>query len=268
MRARVTVAMIACLSLTGAFCTESRREADAFPLSCLAQSPTEKGQTVRFSGYDWEVRGAGDGGPGPNHWDPDNVRVDSRGWLHLKFTNVQGEWRCAELNTQKRFGFGRYQFQVVGRIDTLDQNVVLGLFTYPARDVGVDGTNEIDIEFARWGNARADNGSYTVYPASGKRAGETDHHTFNFKLQGDSTTHRFDWKPDRLIYRSVHGHRDDDEPEIAHWDYVPDDRRLIPQTPTPIHLNLWLFRGKAPVDGKEVEIVIKQFRFTPQKEGV
>ena len=57
----------------------------------------------------------------------------------------------------KCLGFGRYQFQVIGRIDQLDPNVVLGLFKYPTPDVGPDGTNEIDIEFAQWGRATANN---------------------------------------------------------------------------------------------------------------
>ena len=37
---------------------------------------------------------------------------------------------------RSRPGFGRYQFQVAGRLDLLDDNVVLGLFNYPAGDVG------------------------------------------------------------------------------------------------------------------------------------
>jgi hypothetical protein len=109
--------------------------------------------TITFSGYQWDVR-ADTGGPGPNIWDAGNVQVDDEGRLHLKITKNTGaagktEWHCAEINTQQRLGLGRYQFQVIGRIDKLDRNVVLGLFNHPTRgDVGrPDGTNEIDIEF-------------------------------------------------------------------------------------------------------------------------
>ncbi len=225
-------------------------------------------QTVRFGGLVWEVRQAGNGGPGPNAWNPRNVRVDRAG-LHLKISrtvvNGKTEWQCAELSTQKSLGFGTYQFQVVGAIDRLDRNVVLGLFDYPTPDVGPDGTNEIDIEFARWGHADAPPGSYTVYPASGKRA-PGDSHPFAFTLNGDYTTHRFVRSAASVRYTSLHGHRDDNANLFATWDYAPADKRLIPQKPLPVHINLWLFEGKPPTDGKEVEIIIKKFTYTPTPE--
>jgi hypothetical protein len=41
------------------------------------------------------------------------------------------------------------------------------------------------------------------------------------------------------------------------------DSRLIPQKPVPLHLNLWLFQGKPPTDGKEVEVILKSATYTP-----
>src|SRR5207237_76888 len=120
-------------------------------LSALLPAPSRSDATrpealaLRFSDLDWVIRSAGTGGPGPNRWDPKNVWVDPDGRLHMKISHVGDEWRCAELNTRRRLGFGRYQFQVIGRIDRLDRSVVLGLFDYPTPDVGKDGTNEIDV---------------------------------------------------------------------------------------------------------------------------
>lgn len=56
--------------------------------------------------------------------------------MHLKLSAVKGNWYAAELATTQRLGFGTYQWQLIGRIDQLDPNVVLGLFTYPTADVG------------------------------------------------------------------------------------------------------------------------------------
>ncbi len=236
--------------------------------------PTVQAQVIRFSGFDWQVRGAGLGGPGPNAWDPANVWVDQAGALHLKIapvkiTSGQTEWRCAELSTTRRFGFGRFEFQVTGRIDTLDRNVVLGIFTYPTPDVGKDGTNEIDIEFARWGNATAHNGSYTVYPAEGTAPAD-NHYAFRFALSGNTTTHMFNWSSSQISYRSVHGNPTprpstlNTQPrEIARWHYSPADPRLIPQQPVPVHINLWLFHGRPPADGRPVEIIVRRFTYTP-----
>jgi hypothetical protein len=54
----------------------------------------------------------------------------------------------------------------------------------------------------------------------------------------------------------------DDANEFGRWQYIPNEAGLIPQQPTPVHMNLWLL-GKAPSDGAEVEIIISQFAFTP-----
>src|ERR1051326_8758787 len=118
---------------------------------------------LEFAGYTWTVR-SGRGGPGPNTWDENNVWLDAAADLHLKISQREGKWSCAEVTLRKRLGFGRYQFQVVSRLDQLDDNVVLGLFNYPTGDLGADATHEIDIEFARWGNDKNPRGNYTVWP--------------------------------------------------------------------------------------------------------
>jgi hypothetical protein len=235
--------------------------------TCAVQrSAAQQGaaKALSFGGYEWEVRPSGTGGPGPNAWNPQNVWVDKAG-LHLKISRVRTgektEWQCAELSTKQSLGFGTYEFQVICPIDRLDRYVVLGLFDYPTPEVGPDGTNEIDIEFAHWGHADAPIGNYTIYPASGQR-GKDDTHPFSFTLKGDYTTHRFVRTAEKVSLQSLHGHRNDNQNEIASWVYAPLDKRLIPQKPLPVHINLWLFQGKAPDDGKEVLITIKKFTFT------
>ncbi len=225
-------------------------------------TPLVDNGNIRFSGYEWEVRDSGLSGPGPNLWDGDNVWLDETGDLHLKITHADDGWHCAEVTMTQRLGFGTYQFQVIGRIDLLDPNVVLGLFNYPTEDVGPDATNEIDIEFARWGNQDADNGSYTVWPVQAGLSQTSK--SFPFTLSGTYTTHRFTWRSDEIFFQSLAGHRDDAENLIADWHYEPEDAaQHISQQPMPVHINLWLFQGQAPTDGQEVEIVIHKFTFTP-----
>jgi hypothetical protein len=217
-----------------------------------------------FSGYQWDVK-VGTGAPDDNIWDDANAQVDDRGSLHLKITKntkPSGDtWHCVELCTLDLLGPGRYQFQVIGRIDKLDRNVVLGLFKYPTRDV-VDGI-EIDIEFSRWGKPPPPypyNADYAIYSKSGQPLASKD---FLFALQGDYTTHRFLWESDRVTFQSLYGHRDDDANEFERWQYMPNEVGLIPQQPTPVHMNLFLVHKKPPSDGAEVEIIISQFAFTP-----
>lgn len=243
-----------------------RRIWAAVVLAALSVNRSTRAQTLQFSGYTWQTRSARNQGPGPNDWDAANAFVDKRGWLHLKITQTKaGKWCCAEVFLPKPLGFGRYEFEVMGRPDLFDPNIVLGLFNYPSPDVGPDGTNEIDIEFARWGNPKWDNGNYTVYPASGKRVGTDGSTTFPFSLTGNISTHAFAWSSRQVAFEFYNGSRRETARKIADWRFAPGETRLIPQNPLPVHLNLWLFQGKAPTNGRSVEIIIKRFTFTPAK---
>ena len=215
-------------------------------LVCFArQARAEK--TITFSGWEWTVKNVALMGPGPNAWDENNVWVDDAGRLHLKISERDGKWQCAELYSRQRFGFGRYQWQIVGRTDNLDPQIVLGLFPYTRPDVGPDGTNEIDIEFTRWGKAATPIGNFSVWPAVSVPKSATPTHAFDFKLDGDHTTNRFDWSATGVEFWLLGGHRDDDQNIIAHWKYAPDEpRKLVPQNPLPLHINFWLFRGAPP----------------------
>lgn len=227
-----------------------------------AVTPVPAGErTIQFSGYKWIVRDGGLSGPGPNQWSGSNVWVDDAGDLHLKITHTDSGWQSSEVTTTERLGFGKYQFQVVGRIDKLDPNVVLGLFNYPPEDVGADGTNEIDIEYAHWGNAEWPIGNFTVWPA--KSGVEQTSQSYPVELSGDYTTQRFTWQSQQIFFQALHGQRDDDQYEISNWVYKPDDAlQRIPQQAMPIHINFWLFQGQSPMDGNETEIVIHDFTYT------
>jgi hypothetical protein len=219
-------------------------------------------KTLRFSGYDWVVKSGDNQGPGPNRWDAANAWLDPEGRLHLKLTERGGQWYCAQIGMTKRLGFGRYQFWVTGRIDQLDPNVVFGLFTYPPHDVGPDGTHEIDIEFARWGNPAAPIGNYTVWPA--KPGVDRSFKRFALHLEGEATTQRFAWSAKSVSYQSLGGHRDDNENALAEWQFAPPDpASQIGREPLPVEINLWLFKGRPPSDGREVEVIVRAFAFTP-----
>lgn len=243
-----------------------------FILLCAGSEAQTK--TITFSGYEWTVVNANGQGPGPNNWAENNVWVDEKGALHLKITRRGSQWYCAKLGIKdKRLGYGHYQFEVIGRVDQLDPNVVLGLFNYPPREIGPDGTHEIDIEFAKWGRAEASNGQYTVWPA--KPGLDRVYKRFDAQLHGTYTTHSFDWNKNKVSFQSVHGHpqgehssgkdRDEKIHGIASWSYEPEDPAShIGEQPMPVFINLWLFKGRPPTDGKEIEMIVSSFKFTPK----
>jgi hypothetical protein len=223
---------------------------------------TAHAKTLTFGGHVWTVKSGTKLAPGPNDWDANNVWVDDQGALHLKITHRGGRWQCAQIVSKDRLGFGRYQFWVVGRIDKFDPNVVLGMFSYPPRDVGPDRTNEIDIEIAKWGRAAAMLGNYTVWPVDQTLG--SSHSRFPINLSGSYTTQRFIWSSASIEFQSLGGNRDDNANQFAHWLFAPPDpANRISHQPMPFEINLWLFKGQPPTDGQEVEVILRGFTFSP-----
>ncbi len=232
-------------------------------LSLLTLLTGAQAKDIQFGGFAWTVR-SGTGGPGPNTWDENNVWLDASTNLHLKISQRGGKWSCSEITLKQRLGFGEYQFKITGPIDRFDDNVVLGLFNYPTGDVGPDATHEIDIEFARWGDAKNPIGNYTVWPVEASLKQTTK--PFSFVLKSDQTTHQFLWSKDQVQFRSMQGHVDDGSASFAKWRYQPSDAaRRISQKPMPVHLNLWLFKGRPPKNSQEVEVIIHTFKFIPEE---
>ena len=236
----------------------------------LPMAPARADKTIEFGGIRWNVRDEKSSGPGPNNWNPANVWLDKSGWLHLKITppaRAGESWQCAEIYTDDTYGFGRYQWQIVGRPDRFAPQVVFGLFNYPTPATGPDGTDEIDIEFSRWGNADYPNGNYTIWPAlpnNGSKLSDSIAKTFEFKLGGTNSTHAFDWSSHGVEFWSRDGLNDGGKMR-GHWRYVSKAPKAeIPQRALPLHLNLWLADGKSPQDGKGVEIVVRSFSFLPR----
>lgn len=134
---------------------------------------------------------------------------------------------------------------------------------YPTGDVGPDATHEIDIESARWGSTTNPMGNYTVWPV--EKALKQVTHSFPFLLTDDRSTHRFIWSRNEVQFQSLRGFRDDGQDEFSQWVYRPEEaRRYISQKSMPVHINLWLFSGKPPKTGQEVEVVLHDFKFTPE----
>ena len=219
-----------------------------------------------WKGHTWNVTSGGMAGVADGS--PSNVSIDNNGYLHLKITNTNGTWTASELFTTDNLGFGTYQWQVDGPIDVYDKNVVLGFFPYgPVANIGKDGTNEIDIEFSRWGQANGPNADWTDYPSSGKTQGET---SFSFSLGGGTlSTSRFVWTSASIEDFLMTGIQPLGSTTglIKSWTYAPTDSMVdIPQQAMPLGINLWCFA--IPSDGKDEEVVIRDFAFLPEGAAI
>jgi len=210
--------------------------------------------SLSFSGYEWNVKTTSGslGGPGPNYFNDsnENVWVDASGYLHLRITydSINEIWYCAEVYSIDSFGYGTYTFTLAPGFEDLDKNVVLGLFTY------LDDFNEIDIEFARWGDENASNGQFVLQPSWKPNHKER----FEFDPQGFDSNHSFTWCKNSIDFSSNNG-----KLERYSWQFfglgVP--KPSIEKA----RMNLWLMQGLVPSNGFESEVVVKSFEFMPSE---
>jgi hypothetical protein len=230
------------------------------PSAAVVDSPVDLRRTIQFSGYTWYVREAHElEGPGPNYFadSPDSVWVDTAGRLHLRVARADdGRWYGAEVTSSTSLGYGTYQFVVDSRLDMLDPNVALGLFTWS--DDPAENHRELDVEFARFGQPTAPIGRYTVQPYT------SEGNVFLFaQPELPQSTHTFRWAPGGMAFQSWSDSSstpDHAQISIAQHDFDG----LSPQTGDErVHMNLWLDAGRAPRDGQPVEIVVRGFTFTP-----
>jgi len=216
---------------------------------------TMRGQdSLVFSGITWEVK-EGYGGPGPNYWSPgpDQVWVDEEGMLHLKILEKDGFWYCSEIYSRKSFGYGTYAIELLSDPEQLDDWAVLGFFTYQ------DDDHEIDIEFARWGQANNPFAWFTVQPppyTSGNQVG------FSPGLGNNSSVHSFYWSSDSILFKST---RQPQDSLVFEWLYQGE--RIPPPGQERLHINFWLFQSHPPTLPGPGEVVIKSVK-VPGKPSV
>jgi hypothetical protein len=208
-------------------------------------------RTIRWSGYRWEVKSSsGRVGPGPNVFSASNVRVDAHGRLHLRITKAQGRWYSAEIALDHSLGYGTYTWTLASRVDQLDANAVLGLFTYDDTSPAF-AHREIDIEASRWGAANdPTNAQFVVQPWD--RAGNLRRIRLGSKVPA---TLSFTWTKTSLTWRA---------PQAKPSTYVYRGTDRPPRGKERARINLWLFRGRAPARGQALEVVIRSFGFEPR----
>jgi hypothetical protein len=226
--------------------------------AALVATPSAAGKPgypdkIVWSGLTWDVKTSRSAvGPGPNLFAKANVWVDVVGNLHLRIAkDTNGRWTCAEIIGPSTHGYGTYAFELASRVDNLDPNVVLGLFTWS--DKSPYAHRELDIELARWGNgADPTNGQYVVQPW------DVANHLRRFIMPADGASlHRFTWRRGQVAWESYGASGNN----IDSYAYAGSD---VPVTGDErVRLNFWLFNGTAPLNGAAAEVMVKQFSFTP-----
>ena len=202
-------------------------------------------RVIQWSGYNWLVKNAAVMGPGPNAWNHDSeaVWVDENGHLHLKVTNVDGQWHCAEVISKKVFDYGSYNTVLASDLAAIDPQMVLGVFVYK------DDTHEVDVEYSAWGD--------NTQPAFRQFVQQPYYQSGNLYAMpgvtdGAGLNYQIDWLSDAIVCSAG-----DDMHQFANYTAVANPH---------MHLNLWLFQGLSPQQGVSFEVVFSSFSFTPEAD--
>jgi hypothetical protein len=228
-------------------------------------------RAIAFSGYSWRVKKAAAPyrlGPGPNHFSDaaNDVWVDERG-LHLRTRQIAGDWYSTEVILQQSLGYGTYVFHTNSRIDALDPNAVLGLFTWDS-EAAHPTHREMDIEVSQWGDpTNASNAQFIVQNTSNVCGiGNCVRFPLTVPAADRHMTFYIVWSPGRVEYRAYRGQywgTPTASALVRKWVYTGTS----PAVPVPgketIRFNLWLFNGAPPINGLGNEVIIENFLFRP-----
>ncbi|MBM4104538.1 MAG: hypothetical protein FJ263_10945 [Planctomycetes bacterium] len=230
-----------------------------YPYADIHRTPANR--AIQFAGHNWAVKVGDDMGPGPNHFSDStsNVWIDGSGYLHLKITHPNSNWYCSEIISDESFGYGTYVFTIQSRLDTLDTNIILGLFTWDSYAPQFN-YREIDFEFGTWRNPGDDIGQYVIQPWD--TAGNLYRFDIDYTGGTLTTTHVMTWRPDGIYFKSYYGNfvlAPAPETIIRDWYYTGPDNP--PPGGENVRMNLWLILGLPPTNNQESEIVIKDFQF-------
>lgn len=261
-------------------------------ISCEQSDPDSiaKKRTIKdsgdfvFSGYGWKIKSSTTPvGPGPNYFSKTNTWIDSNGFLHLIVSNNNGRWESAEVICTENTGYGTYIFTIGNDISKMNENLVLGLFTWDDNTFYSDGNSEVDIEFSKWFK-KSDSLLLTcsvqpvVFDNSIPYSERTNKPSMIVSKLSYPSTHGFKWTSNDIQWYSYSGKSYPGIEEIANWRFDktnPSRVKLeggkssnpivIPQpgNSTNARMNLWLLNGKIPSDGKNFEVIIEKFQFIP-----
>ncbi|MEO8210012.1 MAG: hypothetical protein ABI840_05595 [bacterium] len=194
-------------------------------------------------------------GPGPNYFldNSENVFVEN-GNLHMRITNSNNYWYCSEIISKDVLGYGKYVFKIASPVGSLDENVVLGLFTWDMSKVS--SHREIDIEFIKTCSPHNGiNSQYAIQPFSAPG------HLYSWLLPTwvNNSSHSFEWKQDAVNFKSSRGFNPEDT-VYQTWSFSGNS---VPRhNKENVRINLWLCNGKPPTDMQETEVVIYDFDYS------
>jgi hypothetical protein len=207
--------------------------------------------SIRFSGYDWEVRQISSNWGGKlNPYDPRNAWVDEFGFLHLKIKHQDDQWFCADVLLKESLGQGSYSF-TIRDVSGLDPAAILRLYTWDHFKLF---NGELSVDISRWGDSQSQNGQFVVHPSY------EPHNIHRFEAPGGVVTFGFDWLPGRVSFQASRGRTQDDSNVLSKQTFTSG----IPQPGGGnIHISFYPY-GNSKIPMKVPgEVIVEAFRYIP-----
>jgi hypothetical protein len=224
--------------------------------------------------------------PGPNYYSnaEDHVWVDNRGFLNLTIQeNEFGQWLCSSVKSIQIARYGIHRFKIIGNLEDLDKNVVVGMFLYRVDPMQPEQRAEVDIELSSWGFPKdtpegtinaSSNVHYVLWEPwidiDSPKVQSSDSFWMNMP-RGTHTTHELTWHPKTLSFMSYHGHSPTNpNKKVARFfelSNVKYDSWALPKEDEKMHLliNFWIHESDHPSDLQKQSIRIK-YEFEPYQE--
>lgn len=257
-------------------------------LGCEQSEPNfngRDGDTLQFAGREWTIKSSTALlGPGPNVFSghPNDVFVDENGHLHLTISQRNNQWQCTEVISKENMGYGTYIWTLEGNPVDIDEQAVIGLFTWDNNTFQEQANSEVDIEFSKWGDAsETQTLQYGVQPIffGPYNAERVDQPTEDSDQWIGVSTHAFTWTDTLITWYSWVGDQYGAGEPDASWSFDLNNPAKIkyegnresdpivipaPGATTNARMNYWLLSGPTgPNSQTKQEIIIRDFEYIP-----
>jgi hypothetical protein len=224
--------------------------------------------------------------PGPNYYSNDeaHVWVDNKGFLNMTIQqNEFGQWVCSSVKSVLPAKYGIHRFKVIGNLEDLDKNTVIGMFFYRIDPYSPDQRAEVDIELSSWGFPKdtpdgtinaSSNVHYVLWEPWSNDTTPVVQSSESFWMdmpRGTHSTHELTWHPKTLSFLSYFGHSPNNpNKKVARYFELSNNKAdtwVLPKEDEKMHLllNFWLHESDHPASMQSQSIKIK-YEFEPYQE--
>lgn len=202
----------------------------------------------------------------------ENVRIDENGTLVLKLSKKDGVWVGGEITIDTTLGFGEYSFDASVVSGEFDANATLAFTVLNITDDYYEGMTQTGIRFTKYSEPDAANElEYFLY-ATDKKFAEVQTPDNPFLLSRMKSSHKIGVYPNYLYYSSKSGAFYNEFKAIKKGNSITDLPDAItfsdPTNNLKVIISLCLAEANETVSGKEIEVLISNFKFSPSVDDI